>query len=68
MDDDAALEAAAEFPERDARLVLEEAGCCGSRTEQSPRLSTTAGRNSTSGDGGINLGEKFRKALKNDSF
>ncbi|QND38170.1 hypothetical protein HB771_08930 [Rhizobium leguminosarum bv. viciae] len=31
-------------------------------------LSTTAGRNSTSGDGGINLGEKFRKLLKNDSF
>ncbi|TAW62855.1 hypothetical protein [Rhizobium ruizarguesonis] len=25
-------------------------------------------RNSTSGDGGINLGEKFRKVLKNDSF
>ncbi|MBY5891481.1 hypothetical protein [Rhizobium ruizarguesonis] len=49
-------------------MVLEEAGCCGSRTKQSPRLSTTAGRNSTSGDGGINLGEKFRKALKNDSF
>ncbi|UED34888.1 hypothetical protein [Rhizobium ruizarguesonis] len=49
-------------------MLLEEAGCCGSRTEQSPPLSTTAGRNSTSGDGGINLGEKFRKVLKNDSF
>ncbi|MGZ2453264.1 hypothetical protein ACVIRO_006081 [Rhizobium ruizarguesonis] len=44
------------------------AGCCGSRTEQSPPLSTTAGRNSTSGHRGINLGEKFRKVLKNDSF
>ncbi len=49
-------------------MVLEEAGCCGSRTKQSPPLSTTAERNSTSGDGGINLGEKFRKVLKNDSF
>jgi hypothetical protein len=49
-------------------MVLEEAGCCGSRTKQSPPLSTTAGRNSTSGDGGINLGENFRKVLKNDSF
>ncbi|TAU45462.1 hypothetical protein U8P80_30840 (plasmid) [Rhizobium beringeri] len=49
-------------------MVLEEAGCCGSRTKQSPPLSTTAGRNSTSRDGGINLGEKFRKVLKNDSF
>jgi hypothetical protein len=35
---------------------------------KSPPLSTTVGRNSTSGDGGINLGEKFRKVLKNDSF
>jgi len=33
-----------------------------------PPLSTTNGRNSTSGDGRINLGEKFRKVLKNDSF
>ncbi|NKL66895.1 hypothetical protein [Rhizobium leguminosarum] len=49
-------------------MVLEEAGCCGSRTKQTPPLSTTAERNSTSGDGGINLGEKFRKVLKNDSF
>ncbi|RWX15214.1 hypothetical protein EHI45_10795 [Rhizobium leguminosarum] len=49
-------------------MVLEEAGCCGSRTKQSPPLSTTAERNSTSGDGGINLGEKFCKVLKNDSF
>ncbi|TAU43610.1 hypothetical protein ELI44_28505 (plasmid) [Rhizobium ruizarguesonis] len=49
-------------------MVLEEAGCCGARTKQSPALSTTVGRNSTSGDGGINLGEKFRKVLKNDSF
>ncbi|TAY16702.1 hypothetical protein ELH91_07900 [Rhizobium leguminosarum] len=68
MDDDAALEAAAEFPKRAAWHVLEEAGYWGSRTKQSPPLSTTAGRNSTSGDGGINLGEKFRKVLKNDSF
>ncbi|MBY5779346.1 hypothetical protein HFN59_19890 [Rhizobium leguminosarum] len=35
---------------------------------KSPRLSTTAERNSMSGDGRINLGEKFRKLLKNDSF
>ncbi|WP_327207967.1 hypothetical protein [Rhizobium johnstonii] len=35
---------------------------------KSPPLSTTVGRNSASEDGGINLGEKFRKALKNDSF
>ncbi|TBC88494.1 hypothetical protein ELH26_29930 (plasmid) [Rhizobium leguminosarum] len=54
--------------EMPAWCLLEEAGCCGSRTEQSPPLSTTAGRNSTSGDGGINLREKFRKVLKNDSF
>ncbi|TBF31531.1 hypothetical protein [Rhizobium ruizarguesonis] len=49
-------------------MVLEEAGCCGSRTKQSPPLSTTAGRNSPSGEDGINLGEKLRKVLKNDSF
>ncbi|MFW2228480.1 hypothetical protein [Rhizobium sp. CRRU65] len=65
--DDAALEAAAEFPKLPG-MALEESGCCGSRTKQSPPLSTTAGRNSTSGDGGINLGENFRKLLKNDSF
>ncbi|MBB5255317.1 hypothetical protein [Rhizobium leguminosarum] len=51
-----------------AGMVLEEGGCCDSRTKQSPALSTTVGRNSTSGDGGINLGEKFPKVLKNDSF
>ncbi|MGO8036681.1 hypothetical protein [Rhizobium leguminosarum] len=49
-------------------MVLEEGVCFGSRTEQSAELSTTVGRNSTSGDGGINLGEKFPKVLKNDSF
>ncbi|MBY5422216.1 hypothetical protein [Rhizobium leguminosarum] len=49
-------------------MVLEEAGCYGHELNKSPPLSTTAGRNSTSGDGGINLREKFRKVLKNDSF
>ncbi|WP_414814745.1 hypothetical protein [Rhizobium sp. IY2] len=49
-------------------MVLEEAGGCGSRTKQSPPLSTTAGRKFDQRDGGINLGEKFRKVLKNDSF
>ncbi|WP_334543895.1 hypothetical protein [Rhizobium leguminosarum] len=50
------------------KRLLEEGGCYGSRTKQSPALSTTVGRNSTSGDGRINLREKFRKVLKNDSF
>ncbi|MGO6842657.1 hypothetical protein [Rhizobium leguminosarum] len=48
-------------------LVLEE-GVAALELNKSPPLSTTAGRNSTSGAGGINLGEKFRKVLKNDSF
>ncbi|MDH6270205.1 hypothetical protein M2311_000266 [Rhizobium leguminosarum] len=49
-------------------IVLEEGGYCGLELNKSPPLSTTVGRNSTSGDGGINLREKFRKVLKNDSF
>jgi len=63
-----ALEAVAEFPKRCLALWWRKVVAAGSRTKQSPPLSTTAGRNSTSGDGGINLGEKFRKVLKNDSF
>ncbi|TBZ57971.1 hypothetical protein [Rhizobium leguminosarum] len=67
MDDDAALEAAAEFHKRVQH-------CGGERVavalelNKSLRLSTTVGRNSTSGDAGINLRGNLRKVLKNDSF
>ncbi|NEI37689.1 hypothetical protein GR204_27625 [Rhizobium leguminosarum] len=49
-------------------IVVEEGVAVALELNKSPPLSTTAGRNSTSGDGRINLGEKFRKVLKNDSF
>ncbi|MGO6790972.1 hypothetical protein [Rhizobium leguminosarum] len=53
---------------RGVRLVVEDGVAVALELNKSPPLSTTAGRNSTSEDGGINLGEKFRKVLKNDSF
>lgn len=68
MDDDAALEAAAEFPKRCPALCWRKEVAVAVELNISPPLSTTAGRNSTSGDGGINLRENFRKVLKNDSF
>jgi hypothetical protein len=68
VDDDAALEAAAEFPKRCPPLRSRKVVAVALELNMSTRFPTTVGRNSTSGDGGINLREKFRKVLKNDSF
>ncbi|MBY5809633.1 hypothetical protein [Rhizobium leguminosarum] len=68
MDDDDALEAAAEFPKRCPAWCWRKVFALALELNNPQRFPPLSGAIRRSGDGGINLREKFPKVLKNDSF